>query len=181
MKTYVILLRGVMPTGKNKVPMAELRAALAKAGFEDVQTYIQSGNVIAKSALNQSALEQRVHDVIKKRMGGDIAVIARTAEQFRHVLKGNPFPRAETSRLYFTLLDTRPDAKLAKDFQSTDFSPDDIRVVGDMIYTLYATKLSDSKFNNNFFERKLKVAATTRNFNTMTKLVELSAGTVRSP
>ena len=76
MKKYAILLRGVTPTGKNRVPMAELRAALSDAGLLDVQTYIQSGNVIAKSALAQSSLESFVHEVIFREIGADIAVIA---------------------------------------------------------------------------------------------------------
>jgi uncharacterized protein (DUF1697 family) len=153
--------------------MAPLRTALTKAGLRGARTYIQSGNVIATSDLNQSRVEKLVHGVIKKNLGGDITVVARTAEQFRNTLTRNPFARADKPRLYFSLLASRPDPKLLKDFLSTDFSPDEVRVVDDAIYTLYATKYSDSKFNNNFFERKLKVAATTRTFNTMTKLVEL--------
>lgn len=175
MRTWVILLRGVMPTGKNKVLMAPLRAALGRTGLKDVQTYIQSGNVVAASDLSQAVLEKLVHDVIRKKLGADLAVIARTAEQFRRALARNPFPRADGSRLYFSLLADRPDSGLVKKFRGLDFSPDEIRVVDDVIYTLYATKLSDSRFNNNFFERQLGVAATTRNFNTMTKLVELSS------
>jgi uncharacterized protein (DUF1697 family) len=175
MKTFVILLRGVTPVGKNKVLMAPLRAALSEAGLKDVRTYIQSGNVVAVSDLSRSRLEKLVHEVIEKNSGGDITVLARTAAQFRSTLKRNPFTRADTSRLYFTLLVSPPDPNLLKDFLSIDFSPDAVRVVDSTIYTLYATKYSDSKFNNNFFERKLKVAATTRNFNTMTKLAALSS------
>ncbi|BBA33290.1 uncharacterized protein sS8_1330 [Methylocaldum marinum] len=65
MKNYAIFLRGVTPTGKNRVPMAELRAALSNSGLLDVQTYIQSGNVIAKSTLDQLSLQSLVHEVIR--------------------------------------------------------------------------------------------------------------------
>jgi uncharacterized protein (DUF1697 family) len=176
MPTYVILLRGVAPIGKNKVLMAPLRVALTRAGLRDARTYIQSGNVIATSNLSQSKLERLVHDTIKKTLGGDIVVVARTAEQFRKTLKRNPFAKADQSKLYFSLLASWPDPTLVRAFRVMDCSPDQVRIVDDAIYTLYATKYSDSKFNNNFFERKLKVPATTRNFNTMTKLVELSSG-----
>jgi uncharacterized protein (DUF1697 family) len=175
MKTYVILLRGVMPTGKNRVPMAELRLALSEAGLIDVQTYIQSGNVIAQSRLNPAELQCLAHDAIAQRIGADITVIARSPVQIRRVLECSPFADAPSSRVYFSLLGARPAASLLGEFLKLDFSPDDVRVVDDTIYTLYATKLSDSRFNNNFFERKLKVTATTRNFNTMSRLVELSA------
>jgi len=68
-----------------------------------------------------------------------------------------------------------------RELVSTDFSPDQVRYVNNTIYTLYATKHSDSKFNNNFFERKLKVTATTRNLNTMLKLVALAAAQQDAP
>lgn len=175
MKNYAILLRGITPTGKNRVPMAELRAALSDAGLLDVQTYIQSGNVIAKSSLDQSSVQSLVHEVIARKIGADIAVIARTHGQLKSVMEGNPFPLNAASRTYFSLLAVPPAAHLTEELSRLDFSPDSVRVGDDAIYTLYATKHSDSKFNNNFFERKLKVAATTRNFNTISRLVELSA------
>ena len=96
MDTFVILLRGITPTGKNKVPMAPLRTALTKAGLKDVRTYIQSGNVIASSELSLAALERRVHEFIYKSFGGDIAVVARTAKQFASMLKLNPFADADS-------------------------------------------------------------------------------------
>lgn len=173
MKTYILLLRGVMPTGKNRVPMCDLRVALADAGLADVRTYIQSGNVIAKSDLDPIGISQLAHDTIKLKIGADITVIVRTAEQTKSIMTRNPFPNADSSRIYFSLLASPPASELLQKFLEFDFSPDEIRVVDDTIYTLYATKLSDSKFTNNFFEKKLKVSATTRNFNTMTRLVEL--------
>lgn len=175
MRTFVILLRGVMPRGKNKVLMAPLREALRIGGLEDVRTYIQSGNVVARSALPRAALEQQVHDIIRDSSGAELTVVARTAEAFRSILERNPFARTDTSKVYFTVLASRPAADRLGDFLAIDFSPDDVRIVGDCIYTHYATKLSDSRFSNNVFERKLKVAATSRNFNTMMKLVEMCA------
>ena len=175
MKKYAIFLRGVTPAGKNRVPMVELRAALSDAGLVDVQTYIQSGNVIAKSGLAQSFLESLVHEVIFRKIGADIAVIARTHEQLKIVMEGNPFPLIAAPRTYFSLLSGPSAAHLTNELSRLDFSPDSVRVGQAALYTLYATKHSDSKFNNNFFERKLKVSATTRNFNTMSRLLELGA------
>jgi uncharacterized protein (DUF1697 family) len=175
MNTFIILLRGVTPTGKNKVLMAPLRAALSKAGLKDVQTYIQSGNVVAASSLTSPEIEKLVHEVILESFGGDIAVLARTPNQFSEILKRNPFTDADGKKLYYSMLAAEPDKNLLEDFLSADFSPDQVQYVNNTIYTLYATKHSDSKFNNNYFERKLRVTATTRNFNTMTKLVALTA------
>ncbi|TAN49150.1 MAG: DUF1697 domain-containing protein, partial [Rhodospirillales bacterium] len=98
--TFVILLRGVTPSGKSMVPMAPLRLALAKAGLGSAQTYIQSGNIIATSDPTQSALERLVHEVIGKKFGGDIAVVSRSAEQFAGILKRNPFLDSDGLRCY---------------------------------------------------------------------------------
>ncbi|HEU0297418.1 MAG TPA: DUF1697 domain-containing protein [Anaerolineales bacterium] len=175
MKTYIILLRGVTPTGKNKVLMAPLRAALEKAGLQDARTYIQSGIIVASSDLSQFELEKVVHDVIKDHFGGDIVVLARTASQFRDILNRNPFKKADMTKLYFTLLATRPDERLVKAFLAPGYSPDQVKVISDVVYVLTATQYSDLKANNNFIERKLRVAATTRVYNTVSRLVELSA------
>ena len=120
-----------------------------------------------------TAISQLAHDTIKQKIGADITVITRTPEQIKRVLAGNPFPNADLSRLYYSLLSSPPAPELLQKFLVLDFSPDELRVVDDTIYTLYATRLSDSKFTNNFFEKNLKIASTTRNFNTMTRLVEL--------
>ena len=172
--TFVVLLRGIMPTGKNKVPMADLRIALEKAGLRNVRTYIQSGNVLVEADLDQTKLEDLVHQVIKKGIGADIVVVARTASQFQKIVTNNPFDTKETEKQYFTLLADAPERSVFGQFAKADYSPEKVVVIKDTIYTLYATKYSDSKFNNSFIERKLKVPATTRNFNTMTKLVELA-------
>lgn len=134
MNTYIILLRGVMPTGKNKVLMAPLRAALEQAGLNDVQTYIQSGNVVATSDLSQSDLEILVHEVIKCQFGGDIAVLARTVSYFRTILTRNPFPNADTAKLYFTLLATIPEEHVVNEFLAPGYAPDQVQIIGDMVY-----------------------------------------------
>lgn len=173
MSKFIILLRGVMPTGKNKVPMALLRTALIEAGLKDVKTYIQSGNIIVSSNLTLTDIEGLVHGTISEKFGGDISVIARTPKQFLSILKYNPFQSMDTKNQYFTLLASKPDKSLLQEFMSANYLPDQVKYEKNVIYTSYATKHSDSKFNNNYFERKLKVSMTTRNFNTMTKLIEL--------
>lgn len=175
MRAYVVLLRGVMPYGRNKVPMATLRTILSEAGLRDVQTYIQSGNVIARSELNRAKIETLVHDAIRERIGANISAIARTAEQFRVIFEQNPFANVDNTRVYFSLLNKYPSREQREKFLLTDFSPDKVQLIDDTLYTLYNTKHSDSKFTNNFFEKQLKVTSTSRNFNTMSKLVELSS------
>ena len=175
MSTYVVLLRGVMPYGRNKVPMASLRTILSEVGLENVQTYIQTGNVIATSELNRAEVETLVQDAIRERIGAHISAIARTAEQFKAVFEQNPFADADNARVYFSLFDKHPGREQRNKFLLTDFSPDAVKLIDDALYTLYNTKHSDSKFTNSFFEKQLRVTSTSRNFNTMRKLVELSS------
>ena len=133
------------------------------------------------SDLTHVEIEKLVHDIIHSEFGADIAVLARAAKDFTSILKRCPFINIDGSKLYFSLLAASPDKELLRGFLSTDFSPDQVRVLNDTIYTLYATKHSASKFNNNYFERKLKVTATTRNLNTMSKLVALAAAQPVAP
>ncbi len=174
MKTHVILLRGVTPTGKNKVLMAPLRAVLEKAGLSNVRTYIQSGNVVASTDLKRAEIEKLVHNVIKDEFGGNITVLARTADCLKKAITRCPFTGADTPRLYFTLLASKPEHGLLDEFLAVGYAPDKIKIVDDMAYVLCATKYRDLKINNGFIERKLKVSATTRVYNTVAKLVELS-------
>ncbi|NTW83225.1 MAG: DUF1697 domain-containing protein [Chlorobiaceae bacterium] len=164
-----------MPTPGNKVPMADLRSALIKAGLLDVRTHIQSGNVVAKTPLDRVSLQVLVQDVIERDIGVKIKVLVRTHYELEDIMAGNPFPATAASRIYFSMLASPPEKSFLEEFFLLNFSPDEVKVIGSTIYTMYATRYSDSKYNNNFFERKLKVVCTTRNFNTMSRLVEMTA------
>jgi len=101
-KRYVVLLRGVMPYGKNKVPMAQLREVLTKAGYKNVRTYIQSGNAVVDTHLNTIEVEKDMHDLIKKHIGADLVVVVRTGKQLQTVIDENPFKDGfDISRVFF--------------------------------------------------------------------------------
>lgn len=174
--THVVLLRGVMPTGRNKVPMAPLRAELEKAGLADVRTLIQSGNVVARSALGRAELEELVHGVIRDAFGGDIAVLARTAAEFRETLARHPFGPPDPERDFLTLLRAEPDPARAATLLAADFGEDEVRLVGDALFVRIAGRASDSRATNAFVERRLKLAATTRVWRTCTRLLDLAGG-----
>jgi len=172
---HCVFLRGVMPTGRNKVPMAELRKALETEGFLGARTYIQSGNTVVRSAKGVREVETLVREAILKHIGPDLSVVVRSPEELRAILARNPFPEDARDRTYFTLFATLPDPAMMEAFLRTDFGGDRIRFDGNCLYTCYATRLSDSKFHNNVFEKKLKVAATTRNTNTMEAMISLGS------
>jgi uncharacterized protein (DUF1697 family) len=175
MKTVVILLRAVMPTGKNKVPMARLREVLGNAGFENVRTYIQSGNAFVDSELSTREVETRVHDLIKKHIGPDLVVVARTGRQLQKVLDENPFQRGyDVSRIFFVLFAEPPSSQKVKELLRQDFSPEELVITKNAVYMYIPGRDGRGLLSSNFFERKLGVSATMRNFNTMSKLIEMS-------
>jgi Uncharacterized protein conserved in bacteria len=170
---YAVFLRGVMPSGKNRVPMAELRSILEKNGFTDVKTYIQSGNVILSSAKSKEAVEKSVESLIKKHLGGDIPCVAKTLKEMKTILKKNPFSEDQQAHTCFTFFKQSPVKAKVNEFMKTDFAPDEVKIIGDVLYIRFNTKQSDSKFNNNLFEKRLNIQATSRNYNTTSKMLEL--------
>ena len=106
-----------------------------------------------------------------------LSIFVRTRQELQDVVEANPFA-AETAqamdRIYYTLLASPPDTGRLQALHALDTGADRVQVVGQALYTLYATRHSDSRLNNNFYERQLRLAATTRNFNTLTRLIELS-------
>ena len=178
MKTYIILLRGVMPTGKNKVPMAHLRQVLTDYGFEGVRTWIQSGNVILRTALSPKESEERVHYLIKENIDPDIPVLVRTGDQLQEVLNANPFKNGhDISRVFFVSFKEAPPDEKVHELLAQDVSPEKLAITKAAAYMYIPGTYGRGKLSNNYLEKKLGIPATTRNFNTMTKLIEMSRET----
>ncbi len=175
LKTYVVLLRGVMPTGKNRVPMAQLREVLTNAGFLNVRTYIQSGNALLDTHLPANEVEKQVYELIKKHIGADLAVMVRTGEQLQQVLKDNPFTNENISRVFFVLFAEPPPPQIARELMAEDFGDEKLVITETAGYMYIPGNAARSKISNVKHWKKLGVAATTRNFNTLNKLVELSS------
>lgn len=173
MKTYIVLLRGVMPTGKNRVPMAQLRQVLSDAGFQQVRTWIQSGNAVLRSDLSAKEVELRVHQLIKEHIGPELAIVVRTSKELRQMLDNNPFQGDEhpIARVFFVSFQETPSEEKVQALLAQEFGQEKLLIDGMSAYMFIPQAFSDSKLSNNFLERKLGVAATTRNFNTITKMI----------
>lgn len=176
MNQFIVLLRGVTPTGKNRVPMAQLRDALANGGFSNVQTWIQSGNVLLQTELSAAETAEKVQQIIRENIGADLKIIVKTAAEIQSVLTQNPFGEThDISRIFFTLFNHTPDEKLVSALQSQDFGEEKCVIAPHAVYLFIPGSAARSKLSNNFIERKLKIDATTRNFNTLNKLIALSS------
>jgi len=179
MPVYVSLLRAVNVGGR-KLAMTDLRSLYEQHGHTDVVTYVQSGNVVSRTtARSAAAVERTVSGAIADQLGLDVDVLVRTPKELRSVLDGNPFlrqGRPDPKTLHVTFLASRPPAALVAALDERAFSPDEFRVDQREVYVSCPGGYGRTKINTMWFERKLKVPATTRNWTTVTKLVELARG-----
>lgn len=175
MNVYVALLRGINVSGQKKIPMAELRQLLTQVGFENVQTYIQSGNVIFQCADEKSCnMALKIHETIKTHFGFDVSVLVKTPSQLQKIFNDSPFSEEKKEYSYFTFLYTVPDNDIKADVSKIAHPNEEFIITDNCVYFYCSTGYGRAKCNNNFFERKLKIIATARNYKTMVKLLSLS-------
>jgi uncharacterized protein (DUF1697 family) len=173
MTSYIALLRGINVGGHNKISMKELQVALTEAGFRDVRTYIQSGNILFKSPNIESAVADGVRHTIADAFGLRIPVVVRTAEEWADVAERQPFPSdlADLSRWYVTFFDHFPKVV---DLDPNRSPGDSFVVVGREAHLYLSGGVANTKLSHDWFEKQLDVTATARNWNTVLKLRELA-------
>ena len=175
----IALLRGVMPMGRNRVPMAELRKLLADLGFDGVRTYIASGNAVFRSdELAGAQLEALLEREIAKRIGPSLEVMVRNASAWDRLIADNPFPddaAKRPSKLLVTVLKSAPNKDGIRAFEALIESPDKCRVINDVAWIVFTAASSLSKLTPAAYRRTLGVSGTGRNWNTVLKLRDLAA------
>ncbi len=178
MNTYIALLRGINVSGQKKIKMADLRKLLNEAGLEKLQTYIQSGNLVfGHSGAEPEALARRIEQSILEHYGFEVPTLVKTRAGFGYLLQHNPFAgdgRREEKGLYVTFLYDSPSPEQVETLKKPDLSPEEYVIDGDYIFLYFPDGYGRAKMNNNFFESKLKVNATTRNWRTVNKLYEMA-------
>lgn len=178
MDIKIAILRGINVGGKRKILMADLRKLLESLDdLHDVQTYIQSGNVVFTSDLAHAELEDAIGALIAEHYGFNVPVIVRSSQELAHTVSQNPFYNlgADISNLHLTFLKDYPDADRVHEIKEMDVQPDSFELSGREVFIYCEGKYHKSTLSNTFFERKLKVGATTRNWKTVLKLQELSS------
>ena len=171
MRTYIVLLRGINVSGKNKLPMADLRQILNDLGFKNVQTYIQSGNIILESNKTKTAISKLVKDGIIIKFGYTVPVIVKTIPEWETAIENYPFSIENEKIIAFTFLDRKPETS---EIELKNLGDDEFKIHDDIVYIYCPNGFGKSKITNNLFEKKLKVTATTRNLRTTLKLLELA-------
>jgi len=178
MQTHIALLRGINVSGHKKIKMANLKASLEALSLSDVITYIQSGNIIFKSEETSiSKLEHRIHEKILDDFGFEVPVLIKTPQELIHALNNNPFEKdisKDQKLLCVVFLKENPQPENIKRLKEVDYSPEEYVLKDKIIYLYAANGFGNAKMSNNFFENKLKVKATTRNWKTTNKLLEIA-------
>lgn len=175
--TYIALLRGINVGGKNKVPMQTLRELIAEMGGTGVRTHLQSGNAVFTHGKEDSPhlaaeLERRITD----ELGLTVSCLVRTAADLRRVIGANPFPMEGVNGSRFTVVFLSGPAPLDRlaALDAAAYAPDEFRAGEREIYAHFPNGIHDSKLATRFTDRWLGLTATARNWNTVTKLLDLS-------
>lgn len=175
MPRYALLIRGVNVGTKNSLPMAELRSMLTKIGCTDVRTYVQSGNAVFGTKLGAAELTRAIEEALERYMGRPVATTLRTREQMKAIVDANPFARTATNLAYscVTFLSNAPTRSEVAPLHAQSFEPELFQVAGREIYTWHPNGQGRSPLASALQKLPLRGAVTTRNWNTVLKLLEM--------
>lgn len=178
MTTHVSLLRGINVGGQNKIRMADLRALYESLGFERVETYLQSGNVIFEAdEADGEAVSQQIEAAIGRAWGHTVTVLMRRPADIARIAAGNPFLTErdeDPTRQYVTFLHAVPDGFDAGGLEGTEGGTDEYIIGEREVFVFCRNGYGRTKLSNTFFERKLGVPATTRNWKTVNALHDMA-------
>jgi uncharacterized protein (DUF1697 family) len=172
------MLRGVNVGGHNLIKMEALRALYGSLGFLDVQTYVQSGNVVFRTKeRNLATLGKSIEDEIQRDFGFRPGVVLRTPSELRGAIAKNPFATRQNidpSRLLVTFLSAAPDAEARGNALAIKTFPEELRIDGREVYIYFPNGMARPKMSWPRIEKALKTSGTGRNWNTVTKLLEMA-------
>lgn len=174
---YLALLRGINVSGHNMIKMDALKKMLENMGFQNVETYIQSGNIFFDSEEeNAAGVGFKIKQEISKVFGYDVPVIMVSKTDFELCFKNNPFLKeqeCDIKKLYVAFISKELTTAAINDLKTSNFKPDEAAIDSNRIYIKYAIGAGKTNLDQKYIEKKLNVVATIRNWNTVTKLLEM--------
>ncbi len=175
LSSFVALLRGINVGGKNILPMAELAKVFAGCGCSDVETYIQSGNVVFRASQPQGVLSQRLSAAIHDRLGLNVPVVIRSREDFLDVAQEHPFERkaSELKMLHVLFVADSPTAEQVASLDPERSPGDEFTVIGDQVFVFLGSGAAKSKLSNAYFDSRLGSVGTMRNWRTVGKIAAM--------
>ena len=176
MAKYVALLRGINVTGKNMIKMETLRATFESLGYEHVKSYINSGNLVFETAKTADGkLAETIQDVIRREFGFDISVMVRPMAEIKEIVEWDPFAGQFESHkdvhVFFLndKLTSEQEALLLEQGNENEI----FAISGRHVACLLKIHITDSAVGKGFIDKKLKIAATGRNWRTVNKILEI--------
>jgi uncharacterized protein (DUF1697 family) len=179
MSRILLLLRGVNVGGHRKVPMEQLRQTCRDLGFGDVESYIQSGNLVVTAPGDAEAAAALLETALQQRFGFAVDVIARTARQWAAYAAGSPFPDAEEKQpnlLHLALSRQKPKPDAVAALRERASAGELIEAAGDALWVLYARGVAGTKLGPAVLDKAVGSPVTARNWRTVLKLHELAGG-----
>lgn len=154
--------------------MSDLKNYFEELSFKNIKTYIQSGNILFQTKkTSEKFLENSISKKILEKYKFDVSTIVLKKDRLEKVISNNPFSPEKYDKVYVMFLVKDPSSKKIKELGQVDFSPEGYKVIGKEIYFHSPEGYSKGKLNNNFFEKKLDVVGTTRNWRSVNKLLEM--------
>jgi uncharacterized protein (DUF1697 family) len=177
MPRYVALLRGINLGSRNRVAMPALREALGEAGLGEVQTYVQSGNVVLASRAQAETVRRKVERVLDESFGLEIPVVVRSKAELAAVVKRNPLRKVATDpkRHQVTFLSAKLPAKVVCELEALAAPEERVVVAGREVYAWHPKTIARSKLWAKLAGKSLGVTATSRNWATVEALLELAS------
>lgn len=179
-QTFISLLRGINVSGQKSIRMDDLKRLFEDLGCFDVQTYIQSGNVIFKAKEKECPLlAAALSEAIKGRFDFDVPVFVLDVNELSSIVEDNPFvgdPLKNPSFLHVTFLSSRVTEANTEQLAGMLSEGEDAALVGKVLYLYCPNGYGKTKLTNTFLERRLKVVATTRNWKTVNVLLDIASG-----
>lgn len=174
MTRYITLLRAVNVGGR-VIKMDELKQIVALPGIKNITTYIQSGNILFDSTKEIPALKKAIEAALKKALDYEVTVFIKTIPELESIIADCPFTETADNKIYISLLADKPGKENIQQLEALKAAGEDLSIKGNTVYiTCPAGTYGNTKLSNINVEKKLKTAATTRNWNTMNKLVALA-------
>lgn len=186
MEKYICLLRGINVSGQKKILMADLKTLFKQLGLHQIYTYLQSGNVLfSVQNTDKAQLQKQIEVAIAQQYGFQVPVQIHSPQVFERIIQAYPFKHINVSengsKILVSFLSDQPEADKQAQLMAYVIAPEQCLLQGAIVYLFCPNGYGKSKLSNRFLEQKLGVTATTRNWNSIHKLFELSQTSTPQP
>lgn len=173
MNTYVAFLRGINVGGQKRFSMSDQERLFSALGYKNIRAYLQTGNVVFQTQKTSKEATSEIQAAISEKYGWEVPILIKTTSEIAAIVKHCPFSQEKKEKSYFTLLHAIPNSVERTAIASEASKEEEFIIAETCIYFFPENGYGRAKFNNNYFETKLKVTATTRNYRTMKKVLTL--------